>query len=269
MKSTSQSSFFSTGDQEWFVGTDAARGPWQADACHAGPVTGLLARALEGLLSDKRLTRLTAVFMRPIPMTGFRIEANVSKSGRTLSVATADLQDEQGRTCATASSIHLATSDLGQMPTTETAGPRLEEAAPDKFPVSEINHDLPTFADAVDVAYPPGESSDPGPTTIWMRTPPLLPDEVPSPFQRLCPLADCANGLSRNAELTEVTFMNPDITIASHRDPASDWLAATATSFWERNSAGLASAMLFDESGSVGLVLQPLVLSRVQPQATR
>jgi len=33
--------FFASADGEWFTGNDAARGPWSADACHAGPVTGL------------------------------------------------------------------------------------------------------------------------------------------------------------------------------------------------------------------------------------
>ena len=32
---------------EWFVANDVARGPWDPDACHGGPPTGLLVRALE------------------------------------------------------------------------------------------------------------------------------------------------------------------------------------------------------------------------------
>ena len=52
-----------------------------------------------------------------------------------------------------------------------------------------------------------------------MSTAPLLPDETPSPFQRICPLADCGNAFSRHAEPVEIAFVNPDLTIALHRDP--------------------------------------------------
>jgi len=38
--------FFSSVDGDWFTPNAEARGPWSEDACHAGPPTGLIARAL-------------------------------------------------------------------------------------------------------------------------------------------------------------------------------------------------------------------------------
>lgn len=128
------------------------------------------------------------------------------------------------------------------------------------FAVENAHHGLPFFRDWIDVAYPPGESSAPGPTTLWMKTPPLVKDETPSPFQKICPLADCGNGTSRNAELTDATFVNPDLTIILHRLPESEWLASSAISFWENTGIGMSSATLFDEQGSVGCALQTLLI---------
>lgn len=254
--------FFETSDGEWFTGTDATRGPWHPDHCHAGPVTGMLARALENLLPGKQLVRLSAVFSRPVPLAGFRIDAEIARDGRVAATAAAALQDAEGRVCATAASLHLAARDQGELPTTRIDGPVFSDAQQGDFPIDEARHELPMFAHAVEIAYPPGETGRPGPTTLWMRAPPLLPDEQPSPFQRLCPLGDCGNALSRNAELDEVAFLNPDLTIVCFRAPQSQWLASSSTSFWEPTGIGLANAMLFDEAGPVATAQQTLVLSR-------
>ena len=263
MKSDKQA-FFRIRDGEWFVGNDGARGPWSADACHAGPVTGLIARALERAVTDKQLVRITTDYARPIPLSGFRIDTEITRNGRAAATAAATLIDADGKVCATATSLHLIKSDFEALPTTTEEGPSRRDATPGKFAVERTHHDLPFFGNAIAVAYPPGEDNSPGPTTLWMKTPPLLDDEIPTPFQRICPLADCGNGTSRNAELTDLTFVNPDLTIVLHRLPDSVWLASSAVSFWEPTGIGLSRATLFDEKGPVGSALQTLL---IQPLA--
>jgi hypothetical protein len=114
----------------------------------------------------------------------------------------------------------------------------------------------------VEVRYPPGQDPEPGPTTVWMRALPLLPDETPSPFQRICPLADCGNAIGRNAEPAEMGFMNVDLTIVLHRDPIGEWLGSRAVSRWEPTGIGMADALLFDGGGVVGRAVQTLLLTR-------
>jgi len=252
--------FFSIDTNDCFVGNDGARGPWSADACHAGPVTGLLVRALEREIPDKQLVRVTASYLRPIPMAGFHIETETTRSGRSTTAAAARLTDTDGRTCATAFSLHFECSEFDELATAFIPPPDLRGAVPGQFVDESSHHDRPFFRDAIEVSYPPGENSGPGPTTLWMRTPPLLPGEDPSPFQRICPLADCGNGTSRNADFNAVTFVNPDLTIILHRLPESEWLASSAISFWERTGIGLAQATLFDEKGSVGVASQTLLI---------
>lgn len=262
--SNAKQAFFSIHDDDWFVGNDGARGPWSAEACHAGPVTGLMVRALENAVADKQLVRITADYTRPIPISGFRIGTEITRSGRSAATAMATLTNAEGKVCATATSLHMIESSLGSLPTTEISGPSIQDATPGKFAVEHAHHELPFFRDAIEVAYPPGQDNNPGPTTLWMRTPPLIEHEVPSPFQRICPLADCGNGTSRNAELNDLTFVNPDLTIVLHRLPESEWLASSAVSFWEPTGIGLSRATLFDESGPVGYALQTLL---IQPLA--
>ena len=83
MTSKTQEPFFTRANDDLFVGNGPARGPWSADACHAGPVSGLLARAAENTVANKQMVRLTANFIRPVPMDGFRIETEVIRDGRT------------------------------------------------------------------------------------------------------------------------------------------------------------------------------------------
>lgn len=254
-------SFFTTPDGAWFQPTDACRGPWDPDSCHAGPPSGLIARALERLVPDQRLTRLTVDLVRPVPMAGFRIDAEVLRLGRSVSTTRASLVDGDGKVRVTGAGLHLRSGPPVDRPTSTVPVPDLDSAEPGRFPISRSLHDLPGFLDRVEVRYPPGEDGSPGPTTLWLRTVPLLPDEEPSPFQRICPLADCGNATSRNAEPWEAGFVNPDLTLVLHRPPEGEWLGSRSTSQWQPDGVGLADALLFDRGGVVGRALQTLLLT--------
>ena len=247
-------------DGELIVGNDAARGPWSADACHAGPVTGVVARALEQLVTDKQLVRMSLTFHRPVPMDGIRTEARMDREGRSVSTATASLLAADGRLCAVAHSLHIATVSFDALPTASLPAPDFSEARPGAFPVERAVHGLPFFSSGIEVAYPPGETHEEGPTTLWMRTLPIVDGERCTPFQRLCPLADCGNGISRNSTFDVATFVNPDLTVNVFRLPESEWLASSALSFWEPTGIGMSQAQLFDTRGPIGYALQSLII---------
>jgi hypothetical protein len=262
MPSIDDKAFFRA-DGEWIIGNGAARGPWSADACHAGPVTGAIARALETAVTDKQLVRLTLGFERPIPMAGFRIEANVERSGRGTTAARAVLRDRDGRTCVSVSGLFLAVHAFAELPTATVPQPDFDEAVDGAFPVERALHDLPFFGSGIEVKYPPGATRKPGPTTVWMRTLPIVQGEKPSPFQSLCPIADCGNGIARNAEFSEASFVNADLTVTAYRLPESDWLASQAVCFWEPTGIGMSQATLFDTRGALGVALQTLIVRPV------
>ena len=117
-------------DGDWFRPTEHARGPWDPTACHAGPPTGLLARASEQLLPDQQLVRLTVDLTRPIPYVGFRIDASVTRKGRTVSTSEMTIVDLDGRPVVSARGMHITAAVPGDVPTAPFATPHLAEAQP-------------------------------------------------------------------------------------------------------------------------------------------
>lgn len=256
-------SFFTTDDGVWFQPTGPCRGPWDPDACHAGPPTGLLARASEQLVTDQQLVRLTVDLTRPVPHAGFSIDARVTRTGRTVSTTEMAIVNGDGKAIVTARGMHLTPTHVGTLPTAPYLTPDLAEARSDRFPITKITHDLEAFSSGTEVRYPPGDTPSPGPTRVWMRALPLLPDEEPSGFQRICPLADCGNAFSRNAEPGALAFMNTDLTVVLHRTPVGEWLGMDAVSRWEPTGLGMSDSLLFDEHGPVGRALQSLIIQRL------
>ena len=57
---------------EWFSPTDHARGPWDPDACHGGPPTALLVRALER--NAWNVTQTARYLGVPLSTLKFKIE---------------------------------------------------------------------------------------------------------------------------------------------------------------------------------------------------
>ena len=88
-------SYFTLTRDGTFHPTDYSRGPWSVDACHAGPPSGLMARASEVLVPDKPLVRLLIEIARPIPMAGFRIGSVISRTGRTVTTTRIELHDDE------------------------------------------------------------------------------------------------------------------------------------------------------------------------------
>jgi len=251
-------------DDGWFIGNDSSRGPWAADACHAGAVTGVIARALEQVVPEKQLTRLTVSFGRPVPTAGFCVDTDIERNGRSVTTANATLRDQDNRICAAATSVHIVRNSHTALPSASVPHPSFAEARSGHFPITNALHDLPFFGNSIEVAYPPEETTEPGPTTLWMRTLPILENEKPSPFQTLCPIADCGNGISRNADSSQAIFVNADLTVVAYRLPESDWLASQAISFWQPSGIGVAQATLFDKVGSLGTALQTLTIRPVE-----
>ena len=255
--------YFTTDDGVWFQPSDHARGPWDPDACHAGPPTGLMVRELEHLVPNGRLVRVMVELMRPIPMAGFRVQAEVRRPGRSAIATEAEVFDDD-QVYARIFGLHLRVLPESEILTARVDAPVFEHAVPGPFPIGRTAHGLPCFPNSLEVRYDPAESlGTGGPTTVWMRTVPLLPDEEPSGFQRICPLADSGNGISYNAYLDRVTFVNPDLVVALHREPRGEWICSRVRSHWENDGIGMSDAELFDVDGHVGRAIQTILIDPV------
>lgn len=244
----------------YYYGTDTSRGPWDADACHGGPVAAILTHCAESLLPEKQLVRATFDYLRPVTMHGFQVRGEVVKNGRLASNTVCEIVEKSGKVAARANTLHIEECAPQKVPANHLPPPEFEKATRVTGLVAERGHDLPNCATFFDLAYPPGESPAPGPCTYWMRTTRLFADEELSPFQRVCTISDSASGFSRNEEMTDISFLNADLTISLFRQPTSNWIAAEAKSFWQQNGFGMAETRLFDRTGSIGAVSQNLVV---------
>lgn len=263
------------GDQEVFIGNDAARGPWDAGSCHAGPPAALLARASERAVAGtdtgrggepdaprRLLARLTVELARPIPIAGFTVDASIERTGKATATTRMVLTDLDGEIRVRAHGLHLSLSAEHPYPTADLTTPDFAQSAPGGFPIQRTGHGLPGFSSGVEMRYPPGHDPGPGPTTAWMHAIPVLPDEEASGVQRICALADSGNAIGRNADPHEVAFVNPDLTVTVHREPQGDWFGTDVISHWQPNGIGMADALLFDHLGPVGRAVQTILLRK-------
>jgi len=251
-----------------FTPTGHCRGPWNENHCHAGPPTGLLARALEQAIPKQRLTRLTVELTRPIPFEGFDVSVTILRQGRTVSTAEAYIHALNGKPVLSARGLFMAQAKTPltfpesvrkTSPVYDYGSP--EDATAGPFTIGKTLHELPSFkGDGVQTRYPAGQIAAAGSTVAWLKTVPLLSTETPSAFQRICPLADCGNAFGRLAEPTEIGFMNTDLTILLHRDPVGEWMGTDSECFWETDGIGMSDSRLFDAHGVVGRAMQTLLL---------
>jgi len=217
-------------------------------------------RAIEETGSGHRLVRVTAEIGRPIPMAGFRIAASVTKSGRMVTNLRVDLTDKDGRSCVVAAGMAMRGNLDVPFPTAPADSPAFADSEPGSFPLNVNGRKPSGFAGSVEVRYPSEETVSSDGAVVWMKTVPLLDTEDMSPFQRICPLADCGNAFSRHGDPTDMGFVNADLTVNLHRDPSGEWMGSKSVSHWQPTGVGMSQALLFDDRGPVGVALQSLLL---------
>ena len=101
-----------------------------------------------------------------------------------------------------------------------------------------------------------------GPAHAWFRLArPLIDDEAASPLARAVAAADFGNGVSRIVDFDRYLFVNTDLTVHLHREPAGEWVLLDARTRLEPHGAGLAHSILSDEHGPLGLAAQSLFVA--------
>jgi hypothetical protein len=237
--------------------TDLARGPWDPGALHGGPSAALLARAVEPLLAPLQPTRLTVELLRPVPVAPLRVAARLTRDGRKIRIADARIEHD-GVTVATAVALGIRTKHM-RVPEQAAGLPR----GPDEGVEPDRSLDpYDGFHNAgVQHSFVRGVFGQPGPATDWIRLRvPLVPDEEPSPLQRVAAAADFGNGISGLDVMNELLFINPDLTIHLSRLPVGEWVCLDSHSRYEPEGIGIAASDLYDETGPIGRSVQSLLL---------
>lgn len=259
-------SFFLREGEGWHA-TPATRGPWSADHQHAGPPAALLARELERAApAGLALTRLTVEILRPIPIGPMRVSARVLRAGRKAAWLEATLASGDGAALVEARGVAIRTAEL-RLPATgdplvdPVPGPDGSRPFEFGFFTGEVGYHT-----AMETRLARGTFGR-GQVSMWMRMRvPLVPGEVPSPFQRVAIAADSGNGVSMALDPRTYSFVNPDLTIHLHRPPAGEWVCLDARTIAQDRGIGLADTRLLDEQGPIGRSAQSLL---IEPLSSR
>lgn len=251
---------------EHFEATFSTTGPWFADAQHGGPPSALLVRALERVDPSREgappamLARITVEVLGAIPAGPVEVRAGVERSGRTIEMLHATMS-AGGRDVLRARAWRLARGDTAAQQTgiaPSLPGPehgRVRTDRPDGW--------LPGFMDAVEWSWLDGWLGEAGPGRAWMRPRVAVVDgEQASPLQNLMIAADSANGLAAPLDVREWLFVNTELTVHLHRDPAPGRTGVAAATVVGPSGVGTVSATLFDEDGHVGRISQALTIRR-------
>lgn len=262
------------GDGVWLP-TDLARGPWSPDALHGGPVAALLAGAAEraGRAEDVEGTdmhpsRLTVELLRPVPVAPLTVGAMVARPGRKVQLVDAELRTaSDGVLVATARLLRIRRTHVPAAPVT-TAGldgpPPPGSVGRSRFVAGSEYAAFHTAG--TEHRFTAGVFGEPGPATDWIRLAvPVVPDEVPTPLQRVAAAADFGNGISAVADFGSLLFINPDLTIHLHRAPDGEWVGLDAVTWMEDHGTALAESRLWDERGPIGRSLQSLLVDDRAP----
>jgi hypothetical protein len=252
-------SFFQPLEEGRWRATAHTIGPWDARFQHGGPPSALLGRAIEQAAprDDMLVARMTVEILGPIPVGDLDLRAAVVRPGRSVELVEAVLS-AAGRDVARASAWRVLRTEANSIPTRHQPPPPLPDEA------SDMTHDwVDGYLSAIEWRFARGHFMEPGPAAAWTRMRvPLVPDEEPSPLQRVLVVADSGNGISSELNMQKWHFINPELTVHVHREPVGEWICLDATTTISTTGAGLATSVLSDLDGPVAVGAQSLLVAR-------
>jgi hypothetical protein len=74
-------------------------------------------------------------------------------------------------------------------------------------------------------------------------------------------IADSGNGASWELDIARWHFINPELTVHLHREAAGEWICLDAQTDISAGGAGLATSVLSDLDGPVGVGAQSLLIA--------
>ncbi len=256
--------FFEPAGPATYFATGATAGPWTQHAQHGGPPSALAARALEQHESDgsQRLARVTIDILRPVPLGKLTLQTRTVRPGRRVSLfETVVAAEGQDVLHARGWRIALSSAELPEhaRPVRTAPPPVPAEQPPPSFPGS---HDG-GYLSMIDWRFLDGGGFDkPARARAWTRPRiPLIAGEDTSPVSRAILVADSGSGVSSLLDPTRYLFINVELSVALHRDPAGEWLLLDAATTIGDTGTGVAQTVLSDQEGLSGIALQTLLVA--------
>lgn len=242
-----------------FRPTRYVEGAWNPAEQHIAPAFGVLAHAIEQDRDARgsghlQLCRVSYDILGVLPLETVEVEVEVDRPGKTIELVTARMS-HGGRTAVVARAWLSAAYD-----TTHLAGtpfPRIPP--PEETPDWGLGTYWPgRFVRSLELRR---LQAEPGRATGWARTElALIEGEAVSDTARFLGLIDVANGSTPRVPKQLAAFPNLDLTVHLFRPPHGEWLGLDTSVTFGASGLGLTHAILHDESGAFGALMQTLTV---------
>jgi hypothetical protein len=245
-------------DDVWRA-TPHTAGPWDAGAQHGGPPSALLGRAMRRCQPrpDMMITRFTCEILRAIPVGDISVRARIARPGRSVEMLEATASAD-GREVARATAWRVLRTSGPSVPPRQPLAPPLPQQVPSLPPAGWGDG----YLSAIEWRPTRGGFGAPGPATVWTRMRyPLVADEEPAPLERVLVTADSGNGASWELDISRWLFINPELTVHLHREAVGEWICLDAQTAISPGGAGLATSVLSDLDGQLGVAAQSLLIA--------
>jgi hypothetical protein len=203
------------------------------------------------------IARLTVDFLRPVPIDRLRVQIEPLRSGAKVQRVIGQLlHGDRAVAHAVITLIRREAvpvqvlSDIDPLPPPEVSRPF-------QFP---FFREPDGYHTAMETRLARGEFGS-GRVAAWMRQRvPLVPDELPSPLERVLVAADSGSGVSAVLDQRLQSAVNPDLTVALSRPLEGEWVGLDSVAVYDPSGIGLSDTRVCDTRGTIGRVLQGLVL---------
>ena len=206
---------------------------------------------------DMIVARFTCEILGPIPVGEISVSARLARPGRSV---------EWLEATASSDGREVARATAWRVRRTEGAPAISHLPAPEGLPAGSDSTArsgwVGGYLSAVEWRPARGGFDVPGPAAVWTRMRyPLVPDEEPSPLERVLTVADSGNGASWELDIERWQFINPELTVHLHREAVGEWVCLDAQTSVSVGAAGLATSVLSDLDGRVGVGAQSLLIA--------
>ncbi len=255
-------------DGDRFLPSELTRGGWDDDTQHGSPPSGLLARAVDLVPTavPMQVVRFTVDLFRPVPMLPLTVESVVRRNCKRIQVVDAYLRSEEvevGRVSAL--KIRLADLDLDPVTIEWKPPTEPEQLEPMTWGTGfgSRGEIIRFHYNAMEIRTVDDSFNSHGRGISWFRLRyPVVEGEELTPFVRLATIADMSNGNSQSLDPRVWIYINPDITLYSHRMPEGEWVGMDSIARQHRSGIGLADTLVFDRLGPLGRISQAQLVDR-------